>query len=186
MRTPRQPNLWPDSALRSRLESVTEHWDRCGMGAAFSSCRQYRYALWRIWDHTTPPMLVVGLNPSTATETENDPTITRCICRAITLDCGGLLMGNLCAYRTTDPTMLRAAADPVGPETHAWLSRMAHDARLIVCAWGNHGAYRHRDLEVRRRLDNGGERPLWCWGQTKTGQPKHPLYLPYTTPLQPY
>lgn len=25
---------------------------------------------------------------------------------------------------------------------------------------------------------------VWCWGTTKEGQPRHPLMLPYSTPLE--
>ena len=161
-------------------------WALPSTGAAFSPCRMWRYALWRVWDVEKSLLLVVGLNPSTATETTNGATVTRCIARAMAHDAGGLLVGNLFAYRSTNPTALRTAPDPLGPDNNAWLSRLADSAGTIVCAWGTHGTYQNRDLHVRRRLDNVGERALWCLGTTKAGQPRHPLYLPYTAPLQPY
>lgn len=181
-----QLEAWPDGVLDTCGRTATDTWNRPGCGAAFSLCRTWRYALWRIWDVTKRPLLVVGLNPSTASELADDPTITRCCIRAHTLGHGGLLMGNLFAYRATDPQKMKKAADPVGPKTNGWLIRMADDAALILCAWGAHGRYRNRDLEVRRRLDDAGKRPLWCLGQTKGGQPRHPLYLSYATPLEPY
>lgn len=59
-------------------------------GAIFSPCREYRYKLWRTWDASKLPLNVIGLNPSTADETKNDPTIRRCIQFAI--DWGMLLL----------------------------------------------------------------------------------------------
>ena len=48
-------------------------------GAKLSDDKLYRYSLWRIWDDKKPYVLFIGLNPSTADETEDDPTIRRCI-----------------------------------------------------------------------------------------------------------
>jgi hypothetical protein len=38
--------------------------------AKLSDCRKYRFALWRTWDESKPYAMFVGLNPSTADETE--------------------------------------------------------------------------------------------------------------------
>lgn len=78
-------------------------------GANLSECRRYRFSLWRIWDEALPYALFIGLNPSTADETANDPTITRCINFAKDWGYGGIYMANLFAYRATDPSeyMLR-------------------------------------------------------------------------------
>lgn len=46
-------------------------------GAKMSPEKDYRYALWRVWDDSKA--MFIGLNPSTANETENDPTIRRVI-----------------------------------------------------------------------------------------------------------
>ena len=45
--------------------------------AIFSEERNYRYVLWRIWDKTKPKAMIIGLNPSTANENADDPTIRR-------------------------------------------------------------------------------------------------------------
>ena len=46
----------------------------------FSECRQYRYTLWREWDLLNSNYaMFIGLNPSTADEWKDDPTIRRCI-----------------------------------------------------------------------------------------------------------
>lgn len=48
-------------------------------GAQFSDCRMYRYALWRVWAQGDGCITFIGLNPSTADENKDDPTIRRCI-----------------------------------------------------------------------------------------------------------
>ncbi len=76
-------------------------------GANFSRCRRYRYTLWRIWDPKQQPVMMIGLNPSTADAQSNDPTIRRCIGFARDWDAGGLIMTNLFAFRATYPTDLK-------------------------------------------------------------------------------
>ena len=72
--------------------------------ATFSSCRAYRYSLSRIWDKKKKLVLLIGLNPSTADEKVDDPTIRRCVNYAKNWGYGGFLMVNLFAYRTTLPS----------------------------------------------------------------------------------
>ena len=81
--------------------------------AVFSPCRTYRYALSRVWAADKPYALFIGLNPSTADETLDDPTIRRCIDFAKRWGYGGLVMANLFAYRATDPAVMKRAAEPV-------------------------------------------------------------------------
>lgn len=149
--------------------------------AKLSEGREYRYALGRIWDPSNPRTLyVIGLNPSTADETEDDPTIRRCIGFAKAFGCGGLTMLNLFALRSTDPKGLRAVADPIGPENDLTLlsARMLENV-VIVAAWGVHGTFMGRDREVRKMFDG----QLHHLGLTKDGHPKHPLYLKSDTSL---
>ena len=75
-------------------------------GAVFSDCRKYRYALWRIWDENKPLVMIIGLNPSTADEISNDPTITRCKSFARACGYGGVLVANLFGFRATSPNEL--------------------------------------------------------------------------------
>lgn len=144
-------------------------------GAAFSPCRRYRYRLWRRWDER-PLVNWIMLNPSTANEIDNDPTVARCQRRSIDLGFGGLIVTNLFAFRATDPKSMKAAADPVGPENNDALLGAAREAGLIVCGWGSHGTYSGRSEEVRYLL---GHRKLNFLRLTKGGEPQHPLYLPY-------
>lgn len=152
-------------------------------GAVFSECRRYRYALWRIWDEDIPYAMFICLNPSTADEKKDDPTVRRCVGFARSWGYGGVCVTNLFAYRSTDCRALRRVQDPVGPENDEWLQRLAREVGIIVAAWGNHGSYRGRDREVIGMFPS-----LSCLELTKRGQPRHPLYLKSDlepTPLHP-
>ncbi|OZA02269.1 MAG: hypothetical protein B7Y02_16985, partial [Rhodobacterales bacterium 17-64-5] len=82
--------------------------------AVYSECERYRYLLARVWGPGAKVMFVM-LNPSTATEVQNDPTVERCERRARVLGFGAFCVTNIFAYRATDPKVMRAVADPVGP-----------------------------------------------------------------------
>ncbi len=140
--------------------------------AKLSKCRRYRYALWRTWDESKPYVMFIGLNPSTADESEDDPTIRRCTNYARDWGYGGLCMVNLFSFRATEPSDMMAAEDPVGPENDTWLQQLAKDAGVIVAAWGNNGCYLGRSHEIACMFPN-----LKCLKINKSGEPAHPLYL---------
>jgi hypothetical protein len=119
--------------------------------------------------------MFVGLNPSTADETTDDPTVRRCIAFARDWGYGALCMTNLFAFRATRPEDLKSAAGPVGLENDHFLLRHAARAGIVVAAWGNHGAHLGRGAQVRALLPH-----LHCLRRTGTGHPAHPLYLPKT------
>ena len=123
------------------------------------------------------------LNPSTATEAANDPTIERCERRSRAMGFGALDVVNLYAFRATRPADLFAAADPVGPECDAVVLEAAGEAGLIVAGWGVHGARAGRDTEVAAMLAG---RSLTCLGVTRAGQPRHPLYVGYAEGPRPW
>lgn len=146
-------------------------------GAYFSPCRTWRYKLWRIWDGNKPYVLFICLNPSTADEEKNDPTVERCMRFAISWGYGGLYVCNLFAYRSTDPKKLLAVEDPIGPENDKAIIDIAKLSNRIICAWGNNGHYRERDWEVLYNLQRD-DLFTHCLRITKNGNPEHPLYLP--------
>lgn len=146
-------------------------------GATFSPCRAYRYELHRVWDAHKPPAMFIGLNPSTADETVDDPTIRRCIAYAQAWGYGGLIMGNLFAFRATDPKVMKAASFPVGGDNDHWLRVNALRAGVVVAAWGTHGAFLDRGLIVKRDLAEVARGGLHHLKLTKDGYPGHPLYL---------
>ena len=141
--------------------------------AVFSPCRTYRYLLWRWWEIPRGYVMFVGLNPSTADESIDDPTIRRCIGFAKAWGYGGLCMANLFAFRATQPAAMKAAHDPVGPDNDHALRESAERAGLLVAAWGVHGAHQDRAAAVMAMLPG-----IHCLRLTKDGHPGHPLYLP--------
>jgi hypothetical protein len=150
-------------------------------GAVFSADRKYRYALWRNWQGGRNRVLFVALNPSTADESGDDPTIRRCIGFARNWGFGGVLVGNLCALRATDPAMLRASRSPVGRHNARWLERLRDAADLVVLCWGNHG-----QATGQERAVSGLFQDPHCLGVNAGGAPSHPLYLSASLRPKPY
>lgn len=121
--------------------------------------------------------MFIGLNPSTADEVNDDPTVRRCIGYARAWGYGGLIMTNVFAFRATDPNDMKAAPDPVGPNNDRWLIECARTAGLVVAAWGNDGAFQGRGRQVVEMMRQAGVQ-LMCLRTTQGGAPGHPLYLP--------
>jgi hypothetical protein len=161
----------------------------------FSNDRVYRYTLWREWPPATPNLLYtadphlayyrgqhsqyamfIGLNPSTADETKDDPTIRKCVGFAKRWGFGALCMTNLFAFRATDPRKMKLELDPTGPSNDKLIAACARSAGIIVAAWGVNGEHMNRDGEVINLVDD-----LYCLRTTKHGMPEHPLYIPYDT-----
>lgn len=156
----------------------THQKDDAASVAIYSDCEKYRYALTRTWDRSGKKALFVMLNPSTATEMQNDPTVERCERRSRTLGFGAFRVTNIFAWRDTDPRKMRAAPDPVGPENDDTILAGCDWADTIVCAWGTHGQHLNRGPKVETLL-RGTQHPLFQLGLTKDGHPKHPLYIAY-------
>lgn len=151
--------------------------------AVFSPDRKYRYVLRRRFLTGRGTVNFIMLNPSTADETVDDPTIRRCIRFAQTWGYAELVVTNLFAFRATFPTDVWRQDDPVGPINDPELMAAARRADLVVAAWGVDGAVHSRESHVRWLL-----RPivLHHLGLTKGGHPKHPLYLRADTKPQPW
>lgn len=149
----------------------------------FSPCRTYRYTLWRTFGAMEGDgyAMFIGLNPSTADEVNDDPTIRKCIAFAKTWGYGTLCMTNLFAFRATQPTDMKASSDPIGPDNDTHLVKLAQDAKVVVAAWGTDGVHLGRDQRVRAIVPN-----LHYLRKTKDGHPGHPLYLPGDLVPKPY
>lgn len=143
-------------------------------GAEFSACEVYRFALWRHWNWTTYDRVCtfVGLNPSTADERDDDPTIRRCTSFAKAWGFDGLYMLNLYGFRATDPRKMKAAAEPVGAGNDEAIARFANRSGMVVCAWGRH-AKPERAADVLRLLTV----PTFALRINNDGSPRHPLYV---------
>lgn len=155
-------------------------------GAEFSPCRTWRYRLWRIWDARRPLLVDVGLNPSTADEHDDDPTIRLGIGLAKRGGYGGLMKLNLFALRSTDPRGLNrcgSQATRLGPKNLMWFGAEAAD-RDVLCTWGawprGHVPYAEVAPQIEELQQEAAR--LLCLGVTKDGDPWHPLYKPRTEP----
>lgn len=145
-------------------------------GATLSPCRLYRYALWREWDETLPTVVFCGLNPSTADETKDDPTIRRELGYARDWRFGRLVKVNAYGWRETDRKKMLQQDDPSGPENLATVLHHAMRCALFVAAWGND--VRPRDAFVLRTLLRQAGVSIHVLRLTGKGNPEHPLYLP--------
>ncbi len=144
--------------------------------AVISPCELYRYELVRTWDTRKPTCCWIMLNPSTADATQDDPTIRRCINFAMSWGCGGIVVVNLFSLRSTDPELMLNHSVPVGPLTDEYILKWAKACSPVVCGWGAHGTFKGRGDEVIKLL-RSNLIPVEVLGFTKSGQPKHPLYL---------
>lgn len=151
-------------------------------GALISECGRYRYRLWRYWDLDAPIMVWVMLNPSTADATVDDPTIRKCMGFARRNGHGGVIVVNLFAWRATDPNELSRVNDPVGPENdeHIRWACQAPVLATVVAGWGVENVA-HRRARVVLTLVRSTGRLVKCFGRSKDGHPRHPLYLPYSS-----
>ena len=150
------------------------------MSAVISACGKYRYTLDRQWGPANDAqcdkgmLLWVMLNPSTADAEKDDNTIRRCINYSKAWGYSGLMVGNLYAFRATNPIDMFDAKDPVGPDNDRWIDVMAKHSERIIAAWGGAGSSHRRDA-VLDRLRRFGV--VYSLGTTVDGSPRHPLYL---------
>jgi hypothetical protein len=167
-----QPTLALDVAVRPKGYIAAD--------ARLSDDGVYRYSLTRQW--TDAPhwrLVVIGLNPSTADAMQDDPTIRRCVGFAKRDRCGGLVMLNLYALRSTKPAAIWQHPDPVGPENDAEIERLVGMGDVVLAAWGANARDASRVEGVLRLLP-----PVLCLGWTKHGHPRHPLYVERSTPMR--
>jgi hypothetical protein len=161
-----------------------------GTGAVLSSCGRYRYRLSRDLPLYPREKTIVWLmfNPSTADAQLNDPTIRKVRGFSSLWGYGHLDVYNVFAYRTTHPAKLWKCLDPIGPENVEYLKLIPYDVPVIA-AWGGlnpKGNQRFAEWwdAIRKMLS---VRKTFCLGKCKNGgEPRHPLMLPYSTPLEPW
>lgn len=155
--------------------------------AFLSEDRRFRFWLLRVWDHTLPVICFIGVNPSTADEKEDDPTIRREMEFAKREGFGGMLKLNLYAFRATEPAVMwkaqKAGVDIIGGVRN-WGDTLQEYANKLGCttvvaAWGRHG--RKRGPQVARDWPG-----MKCFGKNGDGTPKHPLYLKADTKIVEY
>jgi hypothetical protein len=151
--------------------------------AILSDCGKYRYLLGRVWDHSKPRALVVMLNPSTADAYTDDATIRSLIRLLSAIGYGSFEVVNLFGFRATKPAELLSIPNPVGPDNDRIFDGAVERCDIPIVAWGAHPFSRHRAEQMAGRIR--AIRPMtFCFGKTKAGHPKHPLYLKTGTQLE--
>lgn len=145
-------------------------------GAVFSNDRKYRYVLWRIWDDTKPKIMFIGLNPSTASEDLDDPTIRRVKRFAADWGYGGVYMTNLFGIVSPDPSILIESGLDIIGDNDRWLIDISGKCEAILFAWGAFQEAEDRAKRVVAMFEDA-----ICLGVNKNGSPKHPLYIPAST-----
>jgi hypothetical protein len=170
--------------------------------AVISECGKYRYYLSRKLDSRDSNHGVttfIMLNPSTADATQDDPTIRRCMAFGRAWRSRAIQVINLFAARATSPKDMMAMDDPVGPDNRKWWDYASEVSRhsssipqRVICAWGAHGGFMEQDLTAMGWLDewkavrDTAGHARHCFGITKEGHPRHPLYVAAATPLIKY
>lgn len=153
--------------------------------AVISPCGRYRYRLDRRWAETGPTCGFIMLNPSTADADQDDPTIRRCIGFARREGCGGMVVVNLFALRATNPDELilagASAAEGALNATHI-IAVEGSITGPFIAAWGAHPMA----AGLADAMEHHFGPRLMCLGKTKTGAPRHPLYVRADAPLIPY
>ncbi|CCC39450.1 DUF1643 domain-containing protein [Haloquadratum walsbyi] len=148
--------------------------------AILSEDNEYRYRLDRTWDSKAPTMAFVLVNPSQADAEKDDRTTTRCMTYANGMGFGRVIIGNLFAIRSTDPTVIKSHPAPVGPRNDQYLRDICHESDRIVAGWGIHGTIDGRGHEITAALDVN----WYAITTTIDGHPAHPSRTPYDTTLQ--
>lgn len=152
----------------------------------FSEDRKYRYYLRREFKKNPKKFLAfIMLNPSTANEKYNDPTVERCQNHAINKKYDGMIVLNIFAYRTTNPKKLLEIKNPVGEKNNETIIKTINKHKNIICAWGNHGKILKRSNEIKKILKKHKIK-TYTFQITKKGEPKHPLYIPYNKELEQF
>ena len=145
--------------------------------AVISNCGDYRYELRRRWTARASKRFTVafiGLNPSTADASNDDPTIRRCMGYAQSWQFKQLVVVNLFAWRATLPSDLKNAPDPIGPLNDEYINEAVKKSGLIVACWGEHGQFLNRADTIRPQYKSR----LHYLKCNRSGEPAHPLYLP--------
>jgi hypothetical protein len=158
--------------------------------AVFSDDGLYRYYLERriadLAEIDYGWLCYLMLNPSTADHAKDDPTIRKCRGFAQRMGYGGLRIVNLYGYRTPYPKELREAnksgIDVVGPDNDRWIRHAFQNSQKVVVAWGDQGPRRERVGRITA-IAAECKVTLHAIGTTKGGQPRHPLMVPYATPV---
>jgi hypothetical protein len=157
--------------------------------AHFSPCEKFRYWLRRDWDLDKAPISFLMLNPSTADEMVNDPTIERCQRRAIAMGFGSMIIVNLFPFRMTDSKLLNTVDNLLGDAKQAdeAILRAVELSQMTVCGWGKHALAAPRAQHIMALITQVGlQNKVMCLQLNADNSPQHPLYIGYAKQPVPY
>lgn len=130
-------------------------------GATFSECAKYKFALWRIWENELPKIMFIGLNPSTATEKDNDHT-----------GYGGFYMLNLFPFITPYPKELKECSSEALLKNDTIIEQYGKVSEQVFFAWGAFKAAKERAKVIQKMFPRAMALEI-----NQDGTPKHPLYV---------
>jgi hypothetical protein len=154
--------------------------------AFFDEDKIYRYLLHRKWGDSKKKITWIMLNPSTADEIVDDPTIRRCIGFSQKFHADELDIVNLFAFRSTNPKQLYSIDNPIGHDNDTYIKQSIETSFLVVLGWGNHGKLLNRSTEVSSKLIRQYSDKIYVLKILKNGEPGHPLYIAYSAELQKF
>ena len=118
----------------------------------------------------------MGLNPSTANELQDDPTIRRLCGFAEDWGYGGLYACNLYPYITAYPKEL-VKGEAHHKANYPAIKMASSLSVLIVVGWGDGIKLVYGGAAVAEHVGESYLSAPMCFGLTQLGNPKHPLYL---------
>jgi hypothetical protein len=157
--------------------------------AHFSPCEKFRYWLRRDWDLDKAPISFLMLNPSTADEMVNDPTIERCQRRAIAMGFGSMIIVNLFPFRMTDSKLLSTVDNLLGDakQVDDAILRAVELSECAVCGWGKHALAAPRAQHIMELIKQKNlQNKVMCLQLNADNSPQHPLYIGYAKQPVPY
>ena len=157
---------------------------------------KYRYILSRkITKQSDSTLLVCMLNPSTADDEVDDPTIAS-VCRLARKNgFSRILVLNLFALRATKPQDMWTHEAPIGPDNwDTWrkvLGELDPTKDIVALAWGRSQKGSHKKRFTEALIQASHQLKKWdgkimTWVMNADGSPRHPLYIKTDTNLQKY
>jgi len=149
----------------------------------------HRLFLTRVWNESKPLVLYIGLNPSTANSSKDDPTVKKLIKLTDFNGYGGFHLLNLFTLITSKPKVLKETFESKGLSeiihysAHTFFKDYYDQVECVIAMWGNlvPKQIQFRPEEIKQQFPN-----LLCFDINKNGSPQHPLFINSKTPYKKY
>jgi len=154
--------------------------------AIFNRGGTHRHILVRDIQDGGPVVGFFGVNASTADGKREDQTTRKWNGFSYRNGFSKYLVANPFDYIATDVNDLAKCPKPCSSVNLRYIQQVLDEAEILIPCWGNRGKVpRHLwpKLDELKMMIFATLKPVLIFGLTKTGDPKHPLMLPYDTPL---